>query len=198
MTNQITVSIKIRLLVASVSPFAHSLPWGAVTRKDKRLFICITKLLTDSTVFGQMMRRYFWVAYSSSVSYLTIPSAVLSSAKDLLTFSFGALGAATITGTITYLMDQYWDGTSGKLFGASGLAALTFAGVAIGAYSSSPYTSWATSPAQGLTVGVNDGPTDDPDHDGISNLLAEFGSQWFRSSQGQPVIVTSIHFHALA
>ena len=33
------------------------------------------------------------------------------------------------------------------------------------------YASWAKHPAQGLTAGVNDGPTDDPDHDGISNLL---------------------------
>jgi hypothetical protein len=34
-----------------------------------------------------------------------------------------------------------------------------------------PYLSWATDPAQGLTAGVNDGPNDDPDHDGIANLL---------------------------
>ena len=30
---------------------------------------------------------------------------------------------------------------------------------------------WASDPAQGLTTGLNDGPLDDPDHDGISNLL---------------------------
>jgi len=33
------------------------------------------------------------------------------------------------------------------------------------------YATWAADPAQGLTAGVNDGPIDDPDHDGISNLL---------------------------
>ena len=33
------------------------------------------------------------------------------------------------------------------------------------------YGSWATNPAQGLTAGVNDGAGDDPDHDGIPNLL---------------------------
>jgi hypothetical protein len=33
------------------------------------------------------------------------------------------------------------------------------------------YASWATDPAQGLTAGVNDGPLDDPDHDGVANLL---------------------------
>ena len=34
-----------------------------------------------------------------------------------------------------------------------------------------PYGAWAANPAQGLTAGVNDGPLDDPDHDGIPNLL---------------------------
>ena len=33
------------------------------------------------------------------------------------------------------------------------------------------FAAWATDPALGLTAGVNDGPLDDPDHDGISNLL---------------------------
>ena len=33
------------------------------------------------------------------------------------------------------------------------------------------YASWASAPAQGLSAGVNDGPADDPDHDGIANLL---------------------------
>ena len=35
----------------------------------------------------------------------------------------------------------------------------------------SAYESWALEPAQGLTAGVNDGPDDDPDHDGIVNLM---------------------------
>ena len=34
-----------------------------------------------------------------------------------------------------------------------------------------PYATWAADPAQGLTAGVNDGPLQDPDGDGISNLL---------------------------
>jgi hypothetical protein len=33
------------------------------------------------------------------------------------------------------------------------------------------YESWASDAAQGLTAGVNDGPSQDPDHDGIPNLL---------------------------
>lgn len=35
----------------------------------------------------------------------------------------------------------------------------------------SAFQTWAADPAQGLTEGVNDGPLDDPDFDGISNLL---------------------------
>jgi hypothetical protein len=33
------------------------------------------------------------------------------------------------------------------------------------------FATWALDPAQGLNPGVNDGPLQDPDHDGISNLL---------------------------
>ena len=33
------------------------------------------------------------------------------------------------------------------------------------------YNAWSLDPAQGLTAGVNDGPTDDPDFDGIGNQL---------------------------
>ena len=33
------------------------------------------------------------------------------------------------------------------------------------------YAAWAANATQGLSAGVNDGPMDDPDHDGIPNLL---------------------------
>jgi alpha-galactosidase len=35
----------------------------------------------------------------------------------------------------------------------------------------SAFEQWASNPAQGLTSGVNDGANDDPDHDGIPNLM---------------------------
>ncbi len=35
----------------------------------------------------------------------------------------------------------------------------------------SAYSAWASDPAQGLTAGVNDGPLNDPDFDGIHNLM---------------------------
>jgi hypothetical protein len=34
-----------------------------------------------------------------------------------------------------------------------------------------PYAAWAADPAQGLTAGVNNGPLDDPNRDGLCNLL---------------------------
>jgi autotransporter-associated beta strand protein len=36
---------------------------------------------------------------------------------------------------------------------------------------SSPYSVWASNPTQGFTAGENDRPMDDPDHDGVANLL---------------------------
>ncbi len=36
---------------------------------------------------------------------------------------------------------------------------------------SSPYSAWSSDLANGLTAGVNDGATQDPDNDGVSNLL---------------------------
>jgi hypothetical protein len=46
------------------------------------------------------------------------------------------------------------------------------------------YETWANDPAQGLTDGVNNGTMDDPDHDGISNLL-EF------ALGGEPMVPSS-------
>ena len=38
-------------------------------------------------------------------------------------------------------------------------------------YSSTPFSAWTLDPAQGLTAGLNDGLLDDPDFDGVSNLM---------------------------
>ena len=43
--------------------------------------------------------------------------------------------------------------------------------VTVGAVTLTGYEAWASGGPQGLTAGVNDGPLDDPDHDGFSNLL---------------------------
>jgi hypothetical protein len=57
----------------------------------------------------------------------------------------------------------------------------------------SPYSTWATDPAQGLTAGVNDDPLDDPDRDGIYNLM-EFtlgGAPMVSSQAILPVLAKS-------
>ena len=77
----------------------------------------------------------------------------------------GASSAATITylkGLVSWLQPNI-------LYGSNGIAALTFADVPISTLT--PYETWAADPAQGLTTGVNAGPNDDPDRDGIVNLL---------------------------
>ena len=76
---------------------------------------------------------------------------------------------ATATSTLDYLQDDRWnygESVSSLLFGANTLPALTFADVAI-APSASAYASWAS----GFSLGLRAGPLDDPDGDGVSNLL---------------------------
>ena len=43
--------------------------------------------------------------------------------------------------------------------------------VTVGPDGTASYAAWAGNSAQGLSAGANDGPADDPDHDGIPNLL---------------------------
>lgn len=50
-------------------------------------------------------------------------------------------------------------------------AAITGSGLLYVNTDISPYSRWASDAVNGLTVGVDDGPTQDPDHDGISNLM---------------------------
>jgi autotransporter-associated beta strand protein len=82
------------------------------------------------------------------------------------------LSAPSAAGTITYLKGIGWNGVQADLvYGANSIAALTFADVPIAALPPSSYSSWAAEPGQGLTAGVNDGPLDDPNFNGIVNLL---------------------------
>ena len=82
------------------------------------------------------------------------------------------LSAPSTAATLTYLKDSIWNNVVADLvYGANGIAALTFADVPIGALPPSAFSTWASDSAQGLVAGVNDGPLDDPNLDGISNLL---------------------------
>ncbi|OYV00518.1 MAG: hypothetical protein CFE26_23885, partial [Verrucomicrobiales bacterium VVV1] len=80
------------------------------------------------------------------------------------------VSGATSAATITYLKGLVSWQQANLLVGTNnGIAALTFADVPIAALP--PYESWAANPAQGLSAGINAGPNDDPDRDGIVNLL---------------------------
>ena len=132
-------------------------------------------------------------AYSSMVS--ATPSG--SSAKDILTFVFPGLPATTISGTSISVTVPYGTVVTGlaPTFTQSPLAtvapvsatarnfttALTYTVTAQDlttqvytvtvTVAPSPFSTWASNPAQGLTAGVNDSALADPDRDGISNLL---------------------------
>ena len=70
--------------------------------------------------------------------------------------------------------------------------AITSVSVTVNA-AATPFEAWAANPAYGLTEGINDGPLDDPDFDGFSNLL-EFvlGGGPMASSQAiQPKLTKS-------
>ena len=79
------------------------------------------------------------------------------------------VSGASSAAAITYLKGLVTWNQANLLYGTNGIAALTFADVAIGALT--PYQSWVADPAQGLTAGVNDGPLMDPDFDGVENVL---------------------------
>ena len=109
-----------------------------------------------------------------------------------VTFTATVIGGAP-TGNVTFYDGAAALGTSAlngsfqATFGSSNLMAGThsitaqYAGDAIHAASTStalsqvivlpPFEAWAAAPAQGLTVGVNNGPLDDPERDGITNLM---------------------------
>jgi autotransporter-associated beta strand protein len=81
--------------------------------------------------------------------------------------------AIPATATIDYLEDDLWNFSepiSSLLAGTNGIAALTFSDEPIGPPPTA-YDTWASAAAQGLTAGVNNGPLQDPDNDGIANLL---------------------------
>jgi autotransporter-associated beta strand protein len=114
--------------------------------------------------FNQDMR---WTSANAANIYLDkLGGRIASGAASGRVITLQLTAASTAT-TITYLMDQEWNGSSGKLWGDNNIAALSFADVPIG--SASSYASWAANPAQGFDAGVNDDPMDDPDNDGMRN-----------------------------
>jgi fibronectin-binding autotransporter adhesin len=123
--------------------------------------------------------------------------AAQSSAKDILTFSVPGQTSSTVSGsTISVTVPSGTDITSlvpdltfsplatatpvsgvARNFTAPQTYTVTAQNLTTKSYivtvtvSTSPYADWASNPAQGLTAGFNDGPNDDPDKDGIKNLM---------------------------
>lgn len=110
---------------------------------------------------------------------LTLTAGSLADAADVR-LSNGALLDLAFSGTDT--IDQFYiDGVAqaagswGSLTSAATnkTARITSDGilnVTTGPAAATGYAAWAALPVNGLTAGVNDGPTQDPDGDGIANL----------------------------
>ncbi len=92
-----------------------------------------------------------------------------------------ATGTAGTGGTLTASVP--WSGAVATLKSAPAVT-LSLTGAQAGNYTltgmtgtvqitavATPFETWAASPAQGLTAGVNDGPLDNPDGDMLTNLL---------------------------
>ncbi len=142
---------------------------------------------------------YFNIGESMGKAMMSLlPS--LSSAKDILTFVFPGLPATTISGTnisvtvpygtsVTNLYPTYTlsplasaaplsppaapglDFTTSRTYTVTAQDLTTKVYTVTVTIAPSPYSAWASAPAQGLTAGVNDGPLDDPERDGVCNLL---------------------------
>ncbi|MEI7909982.1 MAG: autotransporter-associated beta strand repeat-containing protein [Verrucomicrobiota bacterium] len=109
---------------------------------------------------------------------LTIPTAFLS---DTAAVRIGAAGTLNITSGATDVVASFYingveqvAGTWGSLASSATHKTARITGTGIlsvttGAVITSAYDNWALT--KGLTVGVNDGPTQDPDNDGIANAL---------------------------
>jgi len=111
-----------------------------------------------------------WIAATKGLFFLDGVAGQVSSGSVSGKVVKLTLTAASTAKAITYLQGGVWDSVQGNLlYGSNGIAALTFADVPL--TPNTPYGAWAANSTQGLTAGVNDGPLDDPDHDGITNLL---------------------------
>ncbi len=117
-----------------------------------------------------------WDNISNRHLYLDgIPGRVSSgsTSNNRITLQLNSPSSAT---QMTYLKGKssQWGGGRAQpeiIYGANGIAALTFADVSIASNQPISYQIWADSPSQGLISGLNDAPNDDPDRDSVSNLL---------------------------
>jgi hypothetical protein len=146
---------------------------GAVTAPNlQRAYFTSSARTAIALEFDQAIS---WSSLSLFNWYVDDVSGVVSSGSASgNTVTLELSSAAAETANIDYLQDTAWSHTesdSTLLYGANGIPALTFADVLIGVLPSTSFNDWAADPEQGLTAGVNDGPLDDPEFDGIVNLL---------------------------
>ena len=122
-----------------------------------------------------------------------------SSPPGNVTFFDGAtaLGSSALNGSFqaTFSLNNLAIGTHAitAQYGGSNLHAASTSAALVQQIALSFYAGWAAGGSQGLTTGVNDSPSADPDGDGISNLL-EFalGGASMASSQTSLAIGSSI------
>jgi hypothetical protein len=127
--------------------------------------------------FGESTSSLLYGA--NTIPALTFADVAIEPASLTQTISFGALPAKTFGDTSFALTATASSGLTLK----AGTTTITASQAGNASYSAATpvaqlltvnalsYASWATDPAQGLTAGVNDGPLDDPDHDGVANLI---------------------------
>ena len=103
---------------------------------------------------------------NSGVSFTEIGSGTLPAGTKLVILDYTG---TTLTGTFTGYAEGAQVAVGANTFtlsyADSSRVTLTSPTVASG------YPSWAANPVNGLTAGGNDGPAQDPDHDGIANVL---------------------------
>lgn len=156
---------------------------------------------------------YFNIGESMGKAMMAMRPATLSSARDILSFEFPGLPATTFSGThISVALPWGTDvSTLAPIHVISPFATCVPASGAVGNFNTpqtytvtaqngstqvytvtvtpgpSPFSLWAADPAQGLTAGANDGQLDDPDHDGIVNLM-EFTLAGAPMAPGQAIL----------
>ena len=181
------------------NPALHPEFNGTVTTVDTRPFDFGTLLgvSTEGYHWNWNAESYFNIGESMGKAMMAMRPAALSSARDILTFNFPGQPAAILTGTqisltvpngtdVTGLAPTYTLSPFATCVPGSGAARnfttpqsyiVTAQDGSTQTYtvsvtvSPSPFSAWAADPAHGLTAGANDGPMDDPDHDGIVNLI---------------------------
>ncbi len=145
-------------------------------------------LVSTSALTGPVLQRAWFTTSSKDEIALEFDQDMQWNAFAIINFYLNRVGGKVTSGsatgkivrlqlnapstntTIDYVVDEFWDTNVGNLlYGSNEIAALSFYGVPIASSSPTPYGDWATDPSQGLTVGLNDGPADDPDHDGLTN-----------------------------